>query len=251
MKKFILKIAILSSIYINAQIVYKSSSNFVNSNSEKGNISLLPSFGIDNFQAQISYNITNQYNVFANYMKSDGSFKTYSLFGDSKTTFYKNEGYGFGVGRTFNKINKQISILIGFENQTNESYSNSENFFQDNNHYKFYKLFGMFNLIYFNRKSEIGLSSKFSYFKIHDYISQEELSYDNESTLIVSPVFIFNLNLTKNKKLKFCSQVGFSAMLTPLKAEINYENGGFSRQQDHLFALILNVGLKIDISTKK
>jgi hypothetical protein len=251
MKTFILKIALLSSIYFNAQIVYKSSSNIINSNSEKGVISLLPSFGVDNFQAQISYNITNKYNVFAKYMNSDGSFKTYSFFGDSYTTYYKNEGYSFGVGRTFNKINKQISVLIGFENQVNESYSMRRNLFEDNNQYKFYKIFGVFNLIYFNRKSEIGLSSKFSYFKIHDYISIEELSYNNESTLIITPVFVYNLNLTKDKKIKFCSQVGFSAMLSPLKAEINYENGGFSRQQDYLIAMILNVGLKIDISTIK
>ena len=73
------------------------------------------------------------------------------------------------------------------------------------------------------------MSCKLSYFTIYDYISIEELSYNNESTLIITPVFVYNLNLTKDKKIKFCSQVGFSAMLSPLKAEINYENGGSFR----------------------
>jgi hypothetical protein len=247
MKSNIIIFAIFVSISINAQLVYRPMSNFVNTNSKKGTISIMPSVGIGTIEAQVSYNFIKNYNIYGMYNNSDGEFTTHGFFGGSSQTKYNIEGYGFGIGKSIDKNNKQLAFLLGYEIFENKSFEIS-NYNNDYNQYKYSKIYGMFNLMFFNRKSEIGISNKLSYFKILDHISTDYLTFTNETNFVFCSTFNFNYYATKN--LKFCSQVGISAHLSNLYAKVEYEYGSSSKSE-YLINPILNLGLKYDLSTIK
>lgn len=252
MKKIII-ISIFTTFLANAQFVYKPITNFINSNSQKGTISILPRVGLDTFEGQLSYNITDQYNIFAMYKNSDGDYTSSDfLWGNSYTTYYKNKGFAVGIGKSINKINKQLSFYVGYENQENEDYQVSTSITQYNQ-FNYYTIFGMFNYVHFNRKSEVGFASKLSYFKIINHLATG-ISFKDKSTFTITPTFIFNYNLTKDKKLKLCTQSGFSTFIKSIEVTETYSNEtfvSFSSESIFSFNFIINVGLKYDFSILK
>ena len=229
--------------------------NFVNSNSEKGTLSLMASGNFNTYGGQLSYNISNDYQVFGMYFKSAGELSTQNLFGDDRFYDFNKSGFSFGLGKSINKFNKQMAIIAGFEMHENKSIETKKDLYLTEYHnFGFYQIYIQFNYLFFKTHSELGFSAKLSLFKYTNHLTNNDLNFENLSTFTFSPTFIYNYNLTKDKKLKICTQTGLSTFLKPITAEKRFSNNEFSsyssESQFHI-GIIFNVGLKYDFLTTK
>lgn len=253
MKNFLFSLLFITT-FSNAQMFYRPLPNFVNSNSEKGTLSLMASGNFSTYGGQLSYNISNDYQVFGMYFKSAGEISTQNLFGDNRFYDFNKSGYSFGLVKSINKLNKQMGIIVGFEMHENEFLQTKTYYYNEYNDFEFHQIFGQFNYLFFKTRSELGFSAKLSFFKYTKHLTNNELNFENLSTFTFSPTFIYNYNLTKDKKLKICTQTGLSTFLKPITAEKRLSNNEFSsyssESQFHI-GIIFNVGLKYDFLTIK